>query len=344
MNLINRLKLAAKIILRGAPSEGARSPVPPISPEDVYEAKRFFPLDKFFIFGHARSGTTLLMRLINAHPQVLCNRQAHFFTRPPLLESLVADPEVAAWLKRGSVRWNRGGDLSPVVLRAVADYILERDASKEGASIVGDKSPSNLLNGEAVRLMHKVYPDAKLIFIVRDGRDAVLSHRFQAFIDATQHLKKADLRIMRAFAKDPEQFRNPKKSLFTEELIRSYAEGWVKNLEETQAIGRRLYGKQYLDIRYEDLLTHPINEVTRIWSFLEADLDKKGLKEAVLDIFGDNRDARWQQQKAGDMANAIPKGQAGGWQDYFSARDRAIFKQIAGDMLIKWGYENNLDW
>ena len=54
---------------------------------EVAEARTFFPLEKFFIFGHARSGTTMLTRLIRLHPEVHCNYQAHFFTRPPLLES-----------------------------------------------------------------------------------------------------------------------------------------------------------------------------------------------------------------------------------------------------------------
>ncbi len=124
-----------------------RREIPPISEEEVAEAKSFFPLDKFFIFGHARSGTTMLARLIRLHPEVHCNYQAHFFTRAPLLESLVADEEVGDWLKRDSNRWNHGKDLSPVVLRVVADYILEREARLEGKRIVGDKSPSSLLDG-----------------------------------------------------------------------------------------------------------------------------------------------------------------------------------------------------
>ena len=66
-----RLKTAAAVLLHGRPlsaQEGvggrsqtnARSPfdIPAISPEEVVEARSFFPMEKFFIFGHARSGTT----------------------------------------------------------------------------------------------------------------------------------------------------------------------------------------------------------------------------------------------------------------------------------------------
>ena len=58
----------------------------------------------------------------------------------------------------------------PVVMRAAADFILERDAHAVGKSIVGDKSPSSVFHGLAVRKMAAVYPDGRLINIVRDGR------------------------------------------------------------------------------------------------------------------------------------------------------------------------------
>jgi len=69
-----------------------------------------------------------------------------------------ADEEVGAWLKRNSKPLESWQRPLPVVLRAVADFILEREARLEGKRIVGDKSPSSLLDGQSVRLMHKVYP------------------------------------------------------------------------------------------------------------------------------------------------------------------------------------------
>ena len=103
--MLSRLKSAARIILKGEPKNKLRNPIPAITPEEVAEIKQFFPREKFFIFGHARSGTTLLTRLVRTHPQVHCNYQAHFFTRAPMLKSLVDTPEAADWLSRKSNRW-----------------------------------------------------------------------------------------------------------------------------------------------------------------------------------------------------------------------------------------------
>jgi len=228
--MLSRFKSAARILLRGDPKKNQRNPIPAIAPEEVAEIRRFFPREKFFIFGHARSGTTLLMRLVRLHPEVHCNYQAHFFTRTPLLRSLVDTPEAEEWLKRKSNRWNQGRDLSPLVLRAAADFIMEREAAREGKRIVGDKSPSSTIHGQAVRDMHTVYPDAKLVYIVRDGRDVLISERFRNFVEESRFLSAEDRRIIVDLQKDQTPFTNGTRSIFTETFVRRVTKGWVTNL------------------------------------------------------------------------------------------------------------------
>jgi LPS sulfotransferase NodH len=348
----DRFKAAARIMLRGVPPEHSpgsgdkdhRREIRPISAEETAEAKAFFPLEKFFIFGHARSGTTLLTRLIRLHPEVHCNYQAHFFTRAPFLQALVADPEVAAWLSQRSNRWNRGQDLSPVVLRAVSDFILEREARRVGKTIIGDKSPNNTVGGEAVHRLHAVYPDAFLIFIVRDGRDAVLSHRFQDFVDRTSSLSLADTRLREAFTRQPEPFLTGQRSLFSETRLRAEALSWVKNLAETEALGSSIFGDRYIHLRYEDLLAQPWAELRRLWEFLQVKALGPELESVVVDEMQSNPDAEWQMQKDRDLAQVLQKGQRGNWRNIFTSRDRAIFKEAAGQTLINWQYEADDHW
>jgi hypothetical protein len=341
---INRLLLAGNALFKGGLPSQVRSPIPSITPEEVANARDFFPLDKFFIFGHARSGTTLLTRLVRLHPEVHCNYQGHFFTRQPTIEALVNSPEIESWFTRRSNRWNQGKDLSPVVLRATVDFIMEREARPLGVKVVGDKSPNSLLDGEAVRLLHKVYPDGKLIFIVRDGRDAAISHRFQSFIDATQHLTKEDWGIRSDFERDPEPFLQGNQSIFTTKGIRSAAQGWAKNVLETDDQGKALYPGQYFSLRYEDLLADPWIQMTYLWSFLGLDVDLPDLPAKLDAELASNPDKAWQREKAGDLASPLQKGKSGTWQDLFTARDRATFRKLAGETLITWGYEADLDW
>lgn len=335
----SRFEKALQVLLTGKLEDENLDDIPQIRLEEVAEAKTFFPLEKFFVFGHARSGTTLLTRLLRLHPEVHCNYQAHFFTRPPLLEGLVSDVEVRKWFVRSSNRWNRKRDLSPVVLRAVSDYILERDARREGKTIVGDKSPNSLLNGEAVIKLSKIYPDTRLIFLVRDGRDAVVSHRFQTFIDNPHRLPSEDKRILESFMRDPDPYMTGNRSLFTRSGLEEAAQGWVANVEETDRVGRELFGDRYISLRFEDLLAEPWDTMSNLWAFLGASSDSPHLSKKIEDEMSKNPDADWQREKATSIADSLVKGKQGSWKDIFTGDDQIIFSQIAGDTLISWGYE-----
>jgi sulfotransferase family protein len=344
MEFINRVRSATRILLSGDSKKKKRNLIPAITPEEAAEIKQFFPREKFFIFGHARSGTTLLTRLVRLHPEVHCNYQAHFFTRRPLLKSLVDSPEAEEWLKRKSNRWNQGRDLSPLVLRAAADFIMERDAAKEGKLIVGDKSPSSTIHGQAVRDMHAVYPDAKLVYIIRDGRDVLISERFRNLVEESKFLKAEDKRIIEELRKDQSQFTNGKLSIFTEAFIQRVAKGWVTNLQEMEEEGKRLFGENYFSLRYEDLLTRPFDEMTKLWKFLAVKKTDTSLETSIKTEMTSNPDEEWQTKRNEDIASFLPKGQAGNWTRLFTEKDKFVFKEVAGGMLIKWGYEQDNNW
>lgn len=338
----NRLVRALQVLFTGQAERAEQREIPAISSDDLAEIKQFFPMPKFFIFGHARSGTTLLARLVRVHPDVHCNWQAHFFTRPPLLSGILVDKKFEAWLARPSNRWNRGRDLSPVALRAMSDYILERDAIREGKSVVGDKSPNVILGGQAVREMYRIYPDASLIYIVRDGRDTLVSHRFQKFIDGPQFLNRTDLKIRDAFACNPEDFLLGNRSVFTPESLRSMARSWADNVTDTDQLGHQLYGERYFSLRYEDLLARPYEMLSKVWTFLGV--NPETLEPRVTEEMAQNPDAVWQSEKAPELASALEKGRRGSWEQLFTEKDKKTFKAIANPVLMSWGYEQGSNW
>ncbi len=339
---MNRIIRAFRLLLTGKADRHNKREIPQISEEEVAEAREFFPMPKFFIFGYARSGTTLLARLLRLHPDVHCNWQGHFFTRPPLLSGMLEDQRFADWLGRKSNRWNRGRDLSPVALRAMSDFILERDALKAGKNVVGDKSPNVLLGGEAVDELHRIYPDASLIFIVRDGRDALISHRFQNFIDGPQFLKRKDLQIRESFGRDPEPFSSGQRSIFTAKSMERMASSWSKNVLDTHRKGRQHFDQRYHALRYEDLLVRPYEMLARIWTMLGV--ESMGMEDRVAAEMKKNPDADWQKEKAPDLAAALEKGKQGSWRKMFTKADQDHFKSLAGEALVNWGYEESLDW
>jgi hypothetical protein len=143
--------------------------------------------------------------------------------------------------------------------------------------------------------------------------------------------------------KDQTQFTNGTHSIFTESVIRRVASGWVRNLQETDDEGHRLFGENYCSLRYDDLLASPFDEMQRLWKFLGARVDPS-LEKNILEEMSSNPDEEWQAKRNEDIASFLPKGQAGNWQRFFTARDKSSFKEVAGEMLVKWKYEKDLDW
>jgi len=192
--------------------------------------------------------------------------------------------------------------------------------------------------------MHAVYPDAKLVYIIRDGRDVLISERFRNFVEESKFLISEDKRIIEELHRDQNQFTNGTRSIFTEAFIRRVAKGWVTNLQEIDNEGKRLFGKNYFALRYEDLLSDPLNEMTRLWKFLGAKTMDRSLGKKIKTEMESNPDEEWQSKRNEDIASFLPKGQAGNWQRLFTKRDKSIFKEIAGEMLMKWNYEKDLNW
>lgn len=339
--MLRRVRSAARILLRGSPRASSRGAIPAITQDELAEIKQFFPRRKFFILGHARSGTTLLMRLVRLHPEVHCNYQAHFFTRLPLLKSLVDSPEVEEWLTRRSNRWNLGRDLSALALRAVADFVLERDAAREGKPIVGDKSPSSTIHGQAVRDMHAVFPDAKLVYLVRDGRDVTVSERFRNLVEESRFLDRADRKTLADLRRDPRPFADGARSIFTERFIRRVAEGWARNVHEVTAEGRRLYGPAFFALRYEDLLARPFEEMGRLWQFLAVEQVDDSLEGPIRAEIASNPDEEWQISRGEDLASFLSKGQVGNWRRLFTDREARLFSAVAGEALRQYDYDSN---
>lgn len=316
--------------------------LPLLSQEALTEIKRFYPMEKFFVFGYARSGTSLLARLIRTHPEVHCEWTGHFFTHAPTMIDILRDPRFSRKLSDPNFRWNAGEDARTVALRVLIDFFLERMAKMSGKRIVGDKSPNTFVHGQAVEYMHAIYPDGKLIYIMRDGRDAVLSQRLRHFIEFPQRLGRVDRKIRDDYLQDPEPFLRHERSIFSAGEIRRRAEMWDQNVVETVEIGQTLLGEQFTTIRFEDLLENPYQQVSRIWEFLGA--HPQDLENEIQEELDHNPVSDWQEGKTKTQMKRPAYGRTGNWRELFTAKDCEAFKAVAGDSLVRFGYEPDLDW
>jgi hypothetical protein len=225
---------------------------------------------------------------------------------------------------------------------------MESDARRAGNAkrIVGDKSPTTVTHGLAVRQMHRIYPDASMIYIVRDGRDVMVSDRFRNFVEE-KYLRPGDNRLIADLRKNPEAYISGEKSIFTEAWLRGIHQGvpsWRDNLAESEAEGKRLYGERYFPIRYEDILSNPLDAMTKLWLFLGVKNVDPAIEQALRAEIADNPDEKWQAERNQSIPSILSKGQPGSWRKFFTRRDREVFKEIAGELLAKWGYEKDQSW
>lgn len=128
------------------------------------------PRAHVFLLGFLRSGTTLLEQILATHPDVV-EIEEHGFLHAPATTHL-ASPDA---MERFAALDESG--LEP--LRAAYwDQVSEAGVDPAGKTFV-DKDP---LNTAKLPLIAKLFPNAKILFAIRDPRDVVLSCFRQHFV------------------------------------------------------------------------------------------------------------------------------------------------------------------
>lgn len=312
----------------------------------------------FFIVGQAKSGTSWVMRLLDAHPEIVARGEGRFFGRSYLrpdvkrLESRTLQPSslhralleadyLRAWIERSV--WTRDDDAEDVIdeLTAVCvRHLLRRALDGTDARLVGDKTP--FLSPDTIVELVSLTDDARVVHVIRDGRDVAVSamhHLWNHPLDLGGgfDLGPDEIETRDRYRADPRAYRQSGESIFTERRIVALANAWQTNVARAIATGRELLGDRYTEVRYETLVADPVAETRRLLAFLGADADRPAAEQCV-------EDARFERFSGGrptgeeDSTAFARKGVVGDWNDVFTARDRILFDQQAASLLVELGY------
>ena len=165
-------------------------------------------------------------------------------------------------------------------------------------------------------------------FIYRDPRDMLVS---QVFFATDMHEEHG----MHAFYKSLPDFRERLKVAITG--IDRNGLKMVSVKQRYEGVFEWLDQPQVMCIRFEDLiekrdatLNAMLDQVEKTGYKIPTPREKslKILVEAI------------QPKKS----HTFRSGKTGGWKDHFSEEHKSLFKDIAGDLLIKLRYEENNDW
>lgn len=321
----------------------------------------------FFVVGAPKSGTTWLRRMLDQHPEVLCHGEGRFFgrddkdmnyenvqvnkkgqlLRPGSLHYTLAQCEdLRTWMER--TWWSRDAEAEKHIAHLTREavlYFLLHKRVKIGKKMVGDKTP--LHSTSTLSEIGTMFPEARVIHIVRDGRDQAVSHNHHKWnrvpgVEEGGRLTQEEQDKRDRYRKDPEGFLVSGESIFSEQHITAIARGWERKVGVAHVDGPAVLGDRYTEVRYEDLLVRPEEEMGRLFGFLGASRDDSVVRRTV----ESNRFEKVTDREAGseNSSSFFRKGVSGDWRGVFTKRDKAIFKEEAGDLLIELGYEDDDDW
>lgn len=203
------------------------------------------PHEPIFAVGFARSGTTLLASLVGRHPMIASTPETHFLNEVQFMvaPSLPKGPEAVVDrladtpLRRLELARE---DVLPVIqrlwpldLKGIFGAYLEVFRTQQGKPRVLEKTPNHLRH---IDELLEWYPDAKVLWIIRDGRACV-----------------ASMLKVKWGSNDPK--------VLAQQWMRNIAFG----LEAEPRAGDRL-----LRVSYERLLSNPVEEMNRIQDFLSV--------------------------------------------------------------------------
>jgi hypothetical protein len=273
--------------------------------------------DPFFIVGTGRSGTTLLQRMLSAHPGITIPPETQFFSRfDPALR--FTDPlrerEVEAYLGRVAADpWWKELGLSIDGLRAhiagggkFADGILwwmlrELSFGAEDGVRFGEKTPHH---EKRVARISALFPEGRFIHIVRDPRDVVVSLRKEAWWPW-----RSVQRTARAVRKT---------------LVR-------------QQHAERALSDRYVRVRYEDLVADAEGTLRSLCAFLGETFDDAMLRYHEAQETGFLAS---EQGGKGLATKPLDASRVGRWKEHLSAREASCVERWVGhDVMRDYGYE-----
>ena len=214
-----------------------------------------------FVVGHARSGTSILTILIRKHLEIAFGTESQFIVRLAKAADRCGDLRNDAVRRRfidalsrerffARTRKNYGFafDVQTAVnsstggkYRDVLNAVFSQLATHMQFTRWGDKTPEYALH---LPLLYRMFPEARFVNVVRDGRDVALSIFETQFGAKNLYVAACD---------------------------------WRRSLDAVESFRLSQPNAHLLDVRYEDLLMAPEQVFSTLIRFLDIEDEDGGL-------------------------------------------------------------------
>jgi hypothetical protein len=274
-----------------------------------------------FFVGCSRSGTTLLRRMGDAHPELAIVREQHWLPRywewrigitpegtvtGDLLDMLLADRRFANLelpFKRVVELVENG---PPKHYARFVTEVFDLHGEVKGKRLVGEKTPRYVRH---LRTLNELWPRARVVHLIRDGRDVALS---------LLEWSRAERNVGRFPTWD-------------EDPVATAALYWEWSVRLGREAGALLGPDRYYELRYEALVADPGHECRKLCEFLALAYDPAMLR------FHEGR----RRSKPGLSAKKSWQPVTAGlrsWREQMAPGDLARFETAVGELLDELGY------
>ena len=258
-----------------------------------------------FITGNRRSGTTLLSNLIDRHENISVFVESFFIPRFyyaqifywPLTNTRNLLRLANTIVNEQSSRRNDLHLSSEALVSmkrrtypGIVGTLLKNWAKEHGKTVWGDKSPGYHTK---LDILHRLFPDARFIHIIRDGRGVWSSL----------------------------------KNLGWEKNVVRVAREWVTGIRKARRFAQAHGRENYLELRYEDLVQDPEKELRRIMKFLGQPYTEK-LMSRKTTSHRNKAFVGWP-----GIHEKLDGTRPYRWRDVLSNEEIALFESQAEDLL-----------
>jgi hypothetical protein len=261
-----------------------------------------------FIGGVGRSGTTLLRVLLDAHRRICCG---------PELKALVYVADLYQIMSGNwSVMDGYGNTVADIqgCFRQFVDGVSANFRRASGKPRWAEKTPQNIY---ALATLGTIFPDARFIHVIRDGRDVVSSLVTMDWIDPRTGAK-----------------------LDYVQNVTNAARHWRDMiLHAGQQAAQPVVAGRVIEVRYEALVVDIEGTMRKVLDFLGEAWDP-----AILEAHKKSRTHEPHESSTEQATKPVYTTAIGRWKREMSPADKIAFKSEAGPLLKALGYAADDGW
>jgi hypothetical protein len=268
-----------------------------------------------FIVGAPRSGTTLMAVLLDRHSNIAIGPETQFFTEFIPQNWAGRTPKTHEQLVDSALAFKRIADFNfdrdqlllhfmkyELSLANLLRAIIEVHAIRNSKLRPGEKSPHHL---QHVPMILDQFPEAKIICVLRDGRDVVRS-----LLETPWAIPK-----------------NPRR-------LRLFCIRWNDAAEQTIYYKRTLAPNRFMSVKFEDILRKPRSELEKICDFIGEEFESTQLEPAQPSSVIPGWEKQWKNKASG----LLDPGRIEAWRKSADQKQIWVMNSMMGTMLERMGY------